>query len=568
MLDLTGHESLAAALTAAVARWPDEICLIELDRERENHRLTYRQFGDLASPLAGFLQELGLRPGWRAAIILTNQSKWLISAYAVFMAGGVLVPLDPKLSADEHRNLIVHSGSDVLIVEHHLWLSLLEAGSPPSSCPTAIVVGAPDAGSVVAPARRWEDATGSRGQVRARRREDVACIVYSSGTGGRPKGCVLTHDNYLEQCAALADVHRMAQGERYLSILPTNHAIDFMAGFIGPLVCGATVVHLRTLRPEYVRMALANYGITHVTVVPMILKNFEVAIRARLDVLSGVRRRVTNVLIGLNKIVTRRRQRLAISRRLLAPIHAGVGKTLRAVFVGGAFTDPATLEFFRDLGIPVANGYGLTEACTVLTLNDVLRPRTDTVGAPLPGVDLRIADPDRDGIGQVAVRGKTVMLEYLDDPALTAETIVNGWLMTGDLGRVDDEGHLHLVGRLKNMIVTAGGKNVYPEDVEAAFDGVPIEELCVFAASYLWRSTSLADEKLVAVMRPANGSGPDTRAHEELRRRNRRLPEYKRLGGYVLWDEAFPRTPSLKIRREALAERLRSRLDAASIADL
>jgi long-chain acyl-CoA synthetase len=160
------------------------------------------------------------------------------------------------------------------------------------------------------------------------------------------------------------------------------------------------------------------------------------------------------------------------------------------------------------------------------------------------------------------------MKEYLDDPALTAETIVDGWLMTGDLGRVDGEGHLHLVGRLKNMIVTAGGKNVYPEDVEAAFDGVPLEELCVFAASYIWRSTSLTDEKLVAVMRLANGSGPDTRAQEELRRRNRGLPDYKRLGGYVLWDEAFPRTPSLKIKREALAERLRSRLGRASVVDL
>jgi len=120
---------------------------------------------------------------------------------------------------------------------------------------------------------------------------------------------------------------------------------------------------------------------------------------------------------------TRWLTRPALSRRLLGPIHAGVGPSLRAVFVGGAFTDPATLQFFRDLGFPVANGYGLTEACTVLTLNDVSSPRTDTVGKPLPGVDIRILEPDRDGIGQVAVRGQTVMLGYLDDPAMTAETI-------------------------------------------------------------------------------------------------------------------------------------------------
>jgi long-chain acyl-CoA synthetase len=238
------------------------------------------------------------------------------------------------------------------------------------------------------------------------------------------------------------------------------------------------------------------------------------------------------------------------------------------VFVGGAFTDPVTLQFFRDLGFPVANGYGLTEACTVLTLNDVSSPRTDTVGKPLPGVDIRIVEPGRDGIGQVAVRGKTVMLGYLDDPAQTADTIRDGWLLTGDLGRLDGEGHLHLVGRVKNMIVTAGGKNVYPEDVEAAFDGLLVEEFCVFAASYIWRAASLADDRLVAVLRLTNGSGADTHTIDAFRQRNRQLPDYKRLGGYVRWDEAFPRTPSLKIKRDALAERLRSRLDAGGVADL
>jgi len=567
VIDLSGHASLASALAAAVDRWHDRICLIELDRDRENHRLTYRQFGDRAAAFSGFLQASGFQPGSRAAIILTNQSAWLIAAYAVFMAGGVLVPLDPKLTAEEHRDLIAHSGSQCLIVEHHIWTVLRTTQSTTLRL-TTVVIGASPKDVVERPARRWEDATGPAVQIRPRERNDLACIVYSSGTGGRPKGCMLSHANYLDQCSALAAVHRMTEGERYLSILPTNHAIDFMAGFIGPFVCGAMVIHLRTLRPEHVRTALTKYGITHVTLVPMILKNLETAIRARLDALGGGTQRITNALIGINKALTRHRLRPALSRRLLGPIHAGVGPSLRAVFVGGAFTDPRTLQFFQDLGFPVANGYGLTEACTVLTLNDVSRPRTDTVGKPLPGVEVQIVDPARDGIGQVAVRGTTVMLGYLDDPALTAATIRDGWLLTGDLGHVDADGHLHLVGRVKNMIVTAGGKNVYPEDVEAAFDGLPVEEFCVFAASYVWRAASLADDKLIAVLRLSNGSGSDTRTIEALPQRNRQLPDYKRLGGYVRWDEAFPRTPSLKIKRDALAERLRSRLDAGGVADL
>src|SRR5207244_9129608 len=138
------------------------------------------------------------------------------------------------------------------------------------------------------------------------------------------------------------------------------------------------------------------------------------------------------------------------------------------------------------LGIPVANGYGLTETGTALTLNDFKPFRADTVGKPLPGVELRILKPDSDGIGEVAVHSKTVMSHYLDDPELTAETIVNGWLLTGDLGRFDGSGHLQLFGRKKNMIVTEGGKNIYPEDIENAFDGLPVKEYCIFAANYLW----------------------------------------------------------------------------------
>ena len=319
-----------------------------------------------------------------------------------------------------------------------------------------------------------------------RQREDVACIVYSSGTGGRPKGCVLTHENYLEQCKSLTAWFPFAPGVRYLSILPTNHAIDFMVGFLGPFVCGACVVHLRTLRPEFVRDAFVRHQITYVSLVPMVLKNLERGLKAKFEELPSAKRFLLDRAVGVNRALTHGRPKLKLSRRLLGKVHHAFGGDLEAMFTGGAFVDPSTLQFFYDLGIPVANGYGLTEACTVLTLNDLKPFRADTVGKPLPGVELRILNPDADGIGEVAVRSKTVMAHYLDDPELTAETIVDGWLLTGDLGKFDDDGHLQLFGRKKNMIVTEGGKNIYPEDIENAFDALPVKEYCIFAANYLW----------------------------------------------------------------------------------
>src|SRR5213079_3310894 len=182
-------------------------------------------------------------------------------------------------------------------------------------------------------------------------------------------------------------------------------------------------------------------------------------------------------------------------------VHRGFGGELLALITGGAFMEPSTMQFFYDLGIPVVNGYGLTEAGTALTLNDLKPFRADTVGKPLPGVELRLLNPDSDGIGEVAAHSKTVMSHYLDDPEMTAETIVDGWLLTGDLGRFDDSGHLQLFGREKNMIVTAGGKNIYPEDIEATFDGIAVKEYCIFAANYIWPQKTLGGDRLILILR-------------------------------------------------------------------
>jgi long-chain acyl-CoA synthetase len=568
MLDLSQYESLGAALNAAMERWPDEICLIEADREHERCRLTYREFSDAARRIAAGLEENGFAAGDRAAILMSNQSKWLISAYAIFYCGGVLVPLDYKLSAAEHVALAAHSKARVLIVEYPIWRALSQMDLSATRVETVLVTEAP-ANADLAGAIRWEEFRGAKNaEFRTRLRRDPACIVYSSGTGGRPKGCVLTHDNYLEQCAAVAPLWPFWPGARYLSIIPTNHAIDFMGGFIMPFTGGGTVVHLRTLRPEYIREAFTRYKITYMAVVPLILKNLERGLRERFAALAPAKRRMLNALVRMNRAATRRRPRLWLSRILLKDIHAAFGGELRALLVGGAFTEPKTLEFFHDLGIQIANGYGCTEACTAITVNDMRPFRPDTLGTPVTGMQVRIANPGADGVGEVAVRSKTVMSHYLDDPELTAETIVDGWLMTGDLGKIDASGHLQLLGRKKNMIVTAEGKNIYPEDIENVFEGLPLKEFCVFAANYLWPQRSMTGEQLVLVARVDPAQNLNGAMRSELEKCNQRLLPYKRISGYILWGEDFPRTASLKIKRNVLAERIGRQLDRGAVQPL
>jgi long-chain acyl-CoA synthetase len=571
MMDPTRYGSLGELLADALVQFKSETALIEVARKKEKRRLTYLDFKREAARVIRFLAEAGVGADDRVAIVMSNQSRWLLAAYAIFHRGAVLVPLDYKLSADEQAALLAHCRPKALITEHGL-LRRFDA----LEVPRVLVSEAPDDARYAVEPTRWEalDADGEPPPRVARGRDDVATIVYSSGTGGRPKGCMLTHDAYLEQLRALMARFPMRPGHRYFSILPTNHAIDFMVGFVGPFSCGATVIHQRTLRPELLQPTMQAYGVTHMALVPLILEAFEETIREQLSEQPRWARRLVGVLGGLNEMLTAKAPNPALSRALLGPIHAKFGGELELLFCGGAFVDRPRAELFYRLGLPVVIGYGLTEACTVATVNDLSPFRADSVGRPLEGVEVRIHEPGPDGVGEVWIRGRTVMRGYLDEPELTAETITeDGWLRTGDLGWMDAAHHLHLVGRSKNMIVTAGGKNVYPEDVEGALSELPVEEMAVFASGFLWpRRGKLPEEHLVAVIRPRRGNGVQAPSPEavlaQLRHQNRRLPDFKRVRGVLFWEETFPRTASMKVKRQALAEALRDRADAEELLTL
>lgn len=577
MLDLSRVPDLGEALRDALFTFPTNTALIECDRRRETGRWSFREARDESERVTARLQARGMEPGARVAILMSNQARWILSGLGVFQGGGVLVPLDYKLTAPEQAALLRHCRPTILITEWATWRTLRDQELPAGL--TVLVSGeAPKrlpASSEGAPTHAhepWDAPVESKPRFVTRGRADVACIVYSSGTGGTPKGCLLTHGNYLAQAEMLGRLYPMEEGETYFSILPTNHAIDFMCGFLLPLMFGGTIVHQRTLRPEFLAATMKDIGITWMALVPMVLKSLESKLRERLDKLPDWNRRVLDGLIAVNDRLTARRPNHAISRRLLGPVHEAFGGELKTLFCGGAFVDRASADFFAELGIPVAIGYGLTEAGTVITVNDLSPYRGDSVGAPLPGLEVELRGDDGGAvalgeIGEVVVRGPTVMKGYLDEPELTAETLVDGWLHTGDLGHFDASGHLHLVGRRKNMIVTAGGKNVYPEDIEHAFEDLPeVEEHALFASGYLFREQP-GSERLVLVLRTESGQ-LGAELLDELRMRNRGLADYKRVEAVLAVAEEFPRTASLKVKRGALAEQLREACDAEALITL
>lgn len=571
------YQSLGELLHDALIQFKPELALLELSRKRVAKEMSYADVKHEAEHLAAHFARLGVGPGSRVAIVLQNQARWPLAATAIFLRGATLVPIDYKLSGPEIETLLAHSRADVLVTEYATWRTLER--TPKGELPKHVVASEmPPTLELPEFVVSWEDALATEGEhfaFAAVKRDDIATIVYSSGTGGDPKGCQLTHGNYLEQYRLLLARFPLAPGDRYFSILPSNHAIDFMVGFLGPFACGATVVHQRALRPEMINHVMRFHGITHMAVVPLILEAFERRLEEQLEEKGDLAKLVVDGLRAVNATLTLDRPRRGITKRLMKPVLKQLGPDLKLLFAGGAFVDPGRAQRFYELGIPVIVGYGLTEACTVLTVNDLAPYRSDSVGRPLDDVEVEIRRKGPDGkVGEVWVRGPTVFAGYLDDPDQTAEALHEGWLRTGDLGYLDASGHLHLVGRAKNMIVTAGGKNIYPEDVEGVFEGLAVEELAVFSTNYLWPDLKLEEEELLVVVRPKDapsGSNGESRAialdaatNADLRKRNLGLADYKRVRSLLLWADEFPRTASMKVKRGILAEQLREKAEPSA----
>jgi long-chain acyl-CoA synthetase len=549
---------LAEVLRQSCEKYRSNVALIEVDREEEKSRLTYGDVLREADRLASLMADLGFKPGDRCILLMPNQSKWVVSAAAVVWSGGVLVPIDVKLSPSEQAGLIDYAEPSLVIADAALW-ERAAAGLSPSLRKVPVLLVDSLQSKEEHPRVSW----GSEPSVRrsfphVRSRRDVAAIVFTSGTGGSPKGCMLSDEAYLSQIESLYRIFPEGPGDRYLSVIPANHVVDFMCGFLLPVVSGTAVVHQRTLRSQYIVGTLKKYEITHTAVVPLLLKLLEGGILEKMDRLPPLRRKVLRVLTGVNSAVTKHRSIFWLSRLLLKPIHDRFGGRLKRIFVGGAFVDEDVADFFYSLGFSVHVGYGLTEVCQAVSLNDCRPYRGDTVGKPLHRCEVEIRNADGSGVGEVWVRSPCLMSGYFKNEKLTAETIVDGWLKSGDIGRLDASGHLKLTGRSKNMIVTKGGKNVYPEDVESAFGHLTeSEESCIFSAHYVWPEVDAKDDRLVLVVRPKKQAHSDTGFEEHIKQVNRSLDQYKRIGGYLVWEEPFPRTASLKVKRESLADTLR-----------
>src|SRR5918993_1169940 len=527
---------------------------MRIERDGQKEQYTYANIHELATRAAAFFAANGVKPADRVLLVSHNAPEWGISYFGVLKAGATCVPVDPESKTEELVNFVRASGATGLVLgekadaEHpDLQEKLAGAGLDARLWRYGEVFELTDEQSederiALLPAKVSPNA--------------VASLIFTSGTTGQPKGVMLSHKNLTNMVSMLSSVFEMDTGDGILSVLPLYHTFEFSTGFLTPFSRGTQITYLADLSGEELARAIKNGHVTGMVGVPALWELLHRRIMGRLRERGQWVGDAAEALIKFNSRL-RDRTPLNLGSVLFRPIHTGLGGHIRYLISGGSALNEKIKRDMHGLGFTILEGYGLTEASPVLT---VTRPQNklieSSVGKPLPGVEVRISDPDASGIGEVIARGPNVMLGYYQNEQATQSAVGSRWLHTGDLGRLDEDGNLYLVGRSKEIIVDSNGKNVYPDEVEELYKDSPlVKEIGV---------VGLPDgigEKVAALVL-ADYDHDITLRRDEVQRRvenhfrevSSSLPFYKRVKSLYFTDEELPRTGTRKVKRREVVK--------------
>ena len=541
-----GDGTLVAAVLAGAAARPGKAAL-RLGRGPARVEITYGELMARIERGASRLRALGVRPGDRIALFSENGPAWLPAFFAILEARGTVVPVDRQLKepdvrvildASEARALLA-SPSALATLSRDMIRSLSERGVPVRGLDGDLEA-APGAAATCAARPSGPDD----------RDPAIASLIFTAGTTGRPKGVMLTHENLLASERAARERLPLVESDELLSILPLHHIFAFMSE-LHALLTGATLTYIEAIRADVILEAMRETRTTAMAAVPRLLELFHAGIERKVAARGATGRLTFATLHGISRVA--RVFGVDLRPRLFGAVHGQFGGRLRVVLSGAAALPPDLWHALDALGFPIVEGYGLTETSAAVACHGLQTRRPGTVGRPASGLEVRIARPNSTGEGEIAVRGPTVMRGYFRDEAATRAAIRDGWFHTGDLGRIDRDGHLVITGRVKELIVTSAGKNVSPVEVEARYGAIPgVRELCVFGAG----GASIGEEVQAALVLEA-GAEPDDASRRaiaqrlEARASEAGIPSYMRIQRFHIVPE-IPRTTTLKPRRHEL----------------
>ena len=557
-------------LARSADRCPEAVAL-QMKRNGSWVRLTYDELQRRVNETAAALHAQHVRKGDRVLLYAENQPEWGVAYLAVVSLGAVVVPVDRQLREKDVLGIARFVEAGVVLTS--------EEGGRSFSTPDAPLLlninaacqpidketrrqGDKETGSVslspcllvsLSPSQHHSSLVGP---------DDLASIIFTTAvTNADPRAVMLTHRNFVSNVMGVVQMLPPRAGDNFISVLPLHHVLEFTGGFLVPLFVGARVTYCDTMRSRVILDTMRETQATTLLGVPRVFQILHDAIRRQTSHRSRWARLRFDALKVLSKtirVLTGRN----LGRSLFAGVHQQLGGKLRAFVCGGAALAPRIYDHFTAMGFELCEGYGLTETAPVATVNPLGETRKGSVGMPLPGVEVCILNPDERGVGEVALRGPNVTLGYYHNQAATERVLHDGWLHTGDVGYLRSDRYLYLTGRIKDIIVTAAGKNVYPEEVENLYSGLPhVAQLCVVG---VWDEEVLGETIHAVVVPDLNGGHDESLFEEHVRRavrdRSRSLPTYQRLQRIHIVTEELPRSEIGTVDRLQVKNRLLERL--------
>ncbi|MBA3633720.1 MAG: AMP-binding protein [Acidobacteria bacterium] len=552
------YKDLIDLFDTATKRFPTRVAM-RIERNGKKEQYTFEDARELTLRAAGFLAANGINPHDRVILFSNNMPEWGLTYFGILKAGATAIPIDPASSIEEIVNFVRTGEASAIVLSRKLFDENPDLADKFGDAKINI------------PIWTFEDVFKIMSEtVEAKRiallpekvsANSVASLIFTSGTTGTPKAVMLSHKNFTSMVSMLSSVLEMDITDGILSVLPLHHTFEFSAGFLTPFANGTQITYLDELSSEELARAIENNHVTGMVGVPALWEMLHRRIKTRLRERGDWFADLADNIIDFNAWL-RDNTPFNFGPIIFFPIHQGMGGRMRYLISGGSALSEKVQKDLHGLGFTILEGYGLTESSPVLTVarpgNKLLR---GSVGKPLPGVEVKINEPDENGVGEVLARGQNVMLGYFNNEEATSEVLHDRWLKTGDLGKIDDDGNLFIVGRSKDVIIDSNGKNIYPDEIEDLYGNSPlIKELSIVGLP-----DTDGGEKISALVVPdyehdialARGE-VNKKVEEHFREVSASIPFFKRVKVLHLTPFELPRTATRKVKRPEVVEMLQA----------